>query len=122
MVGSPAYGSKVPKRVLIDIPYSDITLDFSHIANDRLYFEESEITYQFVYIPKIKSLRSRILDISTTQAQIDSYLWSFNGDIHDDYMSAKGLCGARVSNLEFSPDIANGILNITVTFTGRYQR
>lgn len=116
----PSYSSRKRKESIVSIPFSDSVLDFSRIDNGRSYFEESTVTYTLAYPCKGSTFDAKIADMRSKQAGLENFLWGFLGSVTDDYISGRSMRNARVTSLDFTPNVAGGVLEAVVTFQGEY--
>lgn len=115
----PSYSSRKRKENIVTVPFSDSVLDFSKIGG-RYYYDESTVTYTLAYPCKGSTFDAKVADMRNKQNAIENFLWEFSGSVTDDYIVGKSMRNARCTSLDFTPDIAGCVLEVTFTMQGEY--
>lgn len=114
-MGAPDYSTRSPKDIIVSVPYSNHTLNFSRIAGKRFY-NNNDVTYT-IYAPITPSSLT-VEALYSIQRLFENYCWSFYGDIKDDYKAQGVLKNAYCTSFSCDVKLVEHIAIFTVKFTG----
>lgn len=121
-MGSPVYGVRKAKELIVSVPFSDVVLDFSNLDGKK-HYEEVENTYT-LYIPC--NTKDKAKSTSRLMSTIVNTFNNFTGFVTDDFLKASGnnnhgcaLKHARCTQCKCDADPMNGLLTVTVKFKGQ---